>query len=71
MKRYICDVCGKEFGYNVSYSLVTTTYKQADFIDDGFIFKKKDDADICSNCYNRIAEAQNREIKQIKQLKED
>ena len=66
MKIYKCDVCGKKFGNNVSKSNAST-YRISDFeIDSGFCQTDTSDADICTNCYHRIAKAQLEEISKIR-----
>jgi hypothetical protein len=67
MKTYTCDICKKQFGHNVSFTVVNMpTYKASDFeIDDGFYFNQRSDRDICNDCFNKIAQAQEDVIKQI------
>lgn len=68
MKTYYCDICKKEMGHNVSFG---HKYHQSDFsIDGGFYYKEQADSDVCADCYNRIAKAQEEEIKKIKRENE-
>lgn len=66
MKTYHCDICKKEFGHNVDYVVCEMpTYKLEDF-DSGFYHVPKTNSDICNECYNKIAKAQEVAIKEIK-----
>ena len=69
MKKYICDVCGKEFGGNVILMNLGFGFPPNQFtIDDGFYSREKTDADICEDCYKAIAKAQQDAIDKIKNL---
>ena len=69
MKTYTCDVCGKDFGSQVS-SFMCPSFRPDNFtIDSGFYTVLSGEKDICSPCFNRIAKAQNDEIEKIKKSK--
>jgi len=60
MKKYICDVCGKEFGRNVPNVFSSTIGQSC------FYATIKQDFDICTDCFNKIHEAQENAINDIK-----
>jgi DNA-directed RNA polymerase subunit RPC12/RpoP len=64
MKKYICDICKKEFGYAVA-SYIQPAFKVSEF-DSGFFIGTKSDADVCSECHKKISEAQNKAIEEIR-----
>ena len=66
MKKITCDICKKDTGTNVSFSMQTPTYGINEF-DAGFNYSPRQNADICNDCYNKIAEAQSNAIKKIKE----
>jgi hypothetical protein len=67
MKTYSCDICGKQFGHNVGFvAFGQPQYTPGDFqYDSGFFRTQRSDADICNDCYNAIAEAQEKAIKKL------
>ncbi len=65
MKIIYCDICKKDFGKVVGYTMQMPTYKISDF-DGGFNYTPKTNGDICNDCYNRIAIAQKEAIDKIK-----
>lgn len=60
MKIFICDVCKKVIGREVSWSI--SPYLQSEFY-----YTPKTHSDICSDCFNKIAEAQNKVIEEIRE----
>lgn len=68
MKTYTCDICKKQFGHNVSLSVITSSrFNISDFsIDSGFNYTPREDVDICEECYSHIAKAQNDAIDKLK-----
>ena len=65
MKIINCDLCKKDMGRNVGlYSITMPKYQSSEF-DSGFYMKpERGDADICLECWNKIAEAQNKVIEE-------
>ena len=67
MKTYNCDICGKDFGKQVSIYLAPTFHPNNFTIDNGFYSNIGcSDKDVCNICFDRIAHAQEDIIKQIK-----
>ena len=69
MKIIKCDLCKRELGKQVDIGNFIgwgsgTQYKLSDF-DNGFCIKEKTISDLCSECYIKISEAQNKAIKEI------
>jgi hypothetical protein len=67
MKVITCDICKKEFGKNVGLKFCSSPkYLESDF-DNGFYIGgfKPNNADICLDCWNKIAEAQNKAVEEI------
>ncbi len=68
MKIITCDICKKEFGHSVSH-MMQPMYSPAQFAgDSGFFVSERSSSDICNDCYNKIAKAQNKAIEDIKSL---
>ena len=68
MKNYICDVCGKKFGQQVG-SFMAPIYTPSDFtVDSGFYSVMATERDVCTDCFNVIADAQDRAIKKLRPL---
>ena len=64
VKVYICDICGKEFGKQVSMYMAPI-YNPTNF-DSKFFVGAKTEVDICTSCLDKIAKAQQKEIEKIK-----
>ncbi len=54
-------------GRTVSFSITMAPYSRSEF-DSGFIYNPRTEADICYECCNKIAMAQNKAIEDIKSL---
>lgn len=72
MKKITCDICKKIIGQNVgvgAFSMVTMAqYPPRSFTcDDLFVLEEKTDVDICIECSNKICEAQNKVVKEIRE----
>lgn len=65
MKKITCDICGREISFKI-YS--PPKYPVGGFTSDSGFFQGNEstDYDFCSDCYTRIAKAQEEEIKKIK-----
>lgn len=71
MKTIKCDLCKREIGKEVDYgSFISlgsgTNYRSSDFFDSGIVYKEKTISDLCSECFIKIAEAQNKIIEEIR-----
>lgn len=69
MKILYCDLCKKEFGRTVNHAI--TIVEPHPFASNEFYFKGRDYSDLCSDCYNRIAKAQNDEVEKIKKKQDE
>jgi len=69
MKTKKCDLCTRELGKQVDTGQFINWGSGAKFnpyeIDSGFTFREKTISDLCSECFIKIAEAQNKVIEEI------
>lgn len=65
MKIITCDLCKKDMGLTVGWKTVTVPkYLEHDFsMSVGY---GREESDICTDCWNEIAEAQNKAVENIK-----
>lgn len=68
MKIITCDLCKKDMGRNVGiYTFIVPQFSPSDFFMGEYT---KKDSDICTDCWNKIAEAQKKSIEEITNPKE-
>jgi hypothetical protein len=70
MKTITCDLCNRELGKQVDVGNFISWGRGTQFnpyeIDAGFYTREKTISDLCSECYIKIAEAQNKVIEELK-----
>ena len=67
MKIYVCDICKRKFGGEVGFYLAPR-YIPSEF-PDAFYQAAPSTTDICAECMDRIAKAQQTEIEKIQSKK--
>jgi len=70
MRTIKCDLCGREIGKEVDTGSFISLgsgckFRPNDFYDNGICYQEKTISDLCSECFRKIADAQNKAVEEI------